>query len=136
LVETDSTSHLTYTDVFNQSFPYYLSIGMSYEEFWNKDVYLVKAYKKAEEYRFNRMNRDAWVQGMYIYEALADVSPVLNAFAKKGTKIRPYSKEPYAFTFGEKDKEEQSVKKQNEMFAKMKKYADRVNKYFKGKSNE
>jgi hypothetical protein len=35
---------------------------------------------------------------MYIYEALCDVSPILQAFAKKGTKPTPYSSEPYAIT--------------------------------------
>ena len=32
---------------------------------------------------------------MYIYEALLDVSPVLHAFAKKGTKPRKYTEKPY-----------------------------------------
>lgn len=33
--------------------------------------------------------------GMYIYEAMCDVSPVLHAFARKGTKPIPYRTEPY-----------------------------------------
>ena len=38
------------------------------------------------------------MQGMYIYEALCDVSPVLHAFAKAGTKPRPYPEKPYSIT--------------------------------------
>ncbi len=35
----------------------------------------------------------AWLQGMYVYEAVADLAPALKAFAKG--KPRPYAKEPY-----------------------------------------
>lgn len=38
------------------------------------------------------------MQGMYIYEAIADLIPVLHAFAKKGAKAKPYPKQPYAIT--------------------------------------
>ena len=31
------------------------------------------------------------MQGLYIYEALCDVAPILHAFAKPGTKPLPYS---------------------------------------------
>lgn len=36
-----------YTDAFNRVFPYYLSIGMTYELFWEKDATLVEHYRKA-----------------------------------------------------------------------------------------
>jgi hypothetical protein len=32
---------------------------------------------------------------MYIYEVLCDVSPILHAFAKKGTTPTPYTEQPY-----------------------------------------
>ena len=35
---------------------------------------------------------------MYIYEAICDASPILHAFAKKGTKPHPYADKPYALT--------------------------------------
>lgn len=78
-----------------------MSIGMSYDEFWNQDVALVRAYRKADELRRRRQNEALWLQGMYIYEALCDVAPVFHAFAKKGTKPIPYAKEPYAITEAE-----------------------------------
>ena len=40
-------------------------------------------------------NQFAWLQGMYIYEALCDVSPVLHAFAKRGARPMPYAEKPY-----------------------------------------
>ena len=32
---------------------------------------------------------------MYIYDAMGKVSPLLHAFAKKGTKAQPYPNKPY-----------------------------------------
>ena len=78
-----------------------MSIGMSYDEFWNQDVALVRAYRKADELKRRRQNETLWLQGMYIYEALCDAAPIFHAFAKKGTKPNPYSKEPYAITESE-----------------------------------
>ena len=49
-----------------------------------------------------RINAEAHLMGLYVYEALCDVSPVLHAFAKKGTKPKPFRTEPYALN-GEKE---------------------------------
>lgn len=76
-----------------------MSIGMSYDEFWNQDVDLVKAYRKANELRDKRRNEELWLQGMYIYEALCDASPLFRFSMKKGpVKPEPYAKEPYPIT--------------------------------------
>ena len=71
---------------------------MSFELFWDGDPTLVKYYRQADEMAKERRNEELWLQGMYIYEALCDVSPVLNSFAKKGTKPRKYSALPYPIT--------------------------------------
>ena len=88
----------TYEEQFNEVFPYYLSIGMTYDQFWNGDPILAKQYRQADELRQERRNQELWLQGMYIYEALCDVAPVLRAFAGKGAKPAKYSEEPYAIT--------------------------------------
>ena len=89
---------LTYTEQFYEVFPYYLSIGMTPEQFWDSDPWLAKHYRKAAELRIERKNQELWLQGMYIYEALCDVAPILQAMAKKGTKPRAYSEQPYPIT--------------------------------------
>lgn len=63
---------------------------------------LAKYYRKADELRRQRKNQELWLQGMYIYEALCDVSPIFHAFAKKGTKPRPYADHPYSITESER----------------------------------
>lgn len=75
---------------------------MSYDEFWNQDVSLVGVYLKAKELRDKRRNAEFWLQGMYIYEALCDASPLFRTSFKKGTiKPEPYVKEPYPITEAE-----------------------------------
>ena len=96
--QNSSSPLITYTDKFYELFPYYLSIGMTPEQYWDGDCTLVKYYRKAEEIRNEKRNSEMWLQGMYIYEAICDVSPVLHAFAKKGTKPHPYPTKPYAIS--------------------------------------
>lgn len=83
---------------FERICPQYISIGMTYEQFWYEDVCMVKAYRKAFELKERReavKNKwTIWEQGLYIYEALCDVSPILRAFSK-ATKPLQYSEKPY-----------------------------------------
>ena len=88
----------SYTKTFYDAFPFYLSIGMTPEQYWDGDPSLPKYYRKASELQRKRKNEDLWLQGMYIYEALCDVSPIMNGFAKKGTKPHPYTDRPYSIT--------------------------------------
>lgn len=102
----------TYTEKFNELFPYYLSLGMTEEQYWDRDCLLVKAFRKAEELKTDRKNQEMWLQGAYIYEALCRVSPILHAFAKKGTKPVPYLAEPFAINEKQAEyKEEEKAKK-------------------------
>lgn len=96
--ESKGFAALSYTEVFYNHLPYYLAIGMTPEQFWDGDCRLTESYRRADELKQRRRNQDLWLQGMYFYEALCDVSPILQAFAKKGTKPTPYSPEPYAVT--------------------------------------
>lgn len=93
-----STSHFSYGEFFREQCIVYMSIGMSYEEFWEKDIDLVKFYREAEQLRQKRRDYDLWLQGRYIYDALCAVSPVLQAFAPQGTRAMPYIEEPYPRT--------------------------------------
>ena len=119
---------LSYTKIFNEQFPYYLSIGMTYDEFWRDDVCLAKAYREADKLRLDRVNTELWLQGMYFYEAICDASPIFNPFAKRNTRPRPYPSEPYALhppSVKEQKSEEQ--KQMEKMRKMMDSFASRVN---------
>ena len=78
--------------------PMYMAMGMSPEEYWYGDPSLLRAYRKADVIKRERENESLWLQGMYIYEAIGDLAPVLHAFAKKGTEAKPYAERPYPIT--------------------------------------
>lgn len=75
---------------------------------------MVKYYREADRLRNKRKNEMAWLQGMYVYEALCDAAPLMNGFAAKGTKARPYTSEPYAVT--KRDLIERKRKKEREAY--------------------
>ena len=92
-------------------------------------------YRKAEEMRQKRKNQELWLQGMYIYEALCDVAPVLHAFAKRGTKPVPYPDHPYSITSKEREAEEERKRKRDQEKAKqyMLGKMAKINKRFESK---
>ena len=106
-----------------------MSIGMTYDEFWNHDVKIAEAYRKAEELRDRKRNQEMWLQGMYIYEALCDASPLFRFSMKGGTiKPEPYAKEPYPITEADvREREEREAKVREErMKAEFAAFAERM----------
>ena len=117
------------TEQFYEHLPFYLSIGMTYEQYWNGDCLLVKYYRKAHRMKQKRRNQELWVQGAYIYEAIIDIAPVLHAFAKKGAKPLPYVSEPFPLTqkeVMERRKQEEKIK-YNKQKAKIAAWAAKTN---------
>ena len=108
-----------------------MSIGMTYDEFWNQDVKLVEVYRTAMELREKRRNQELWLQGMYIYEALCDASPLFRFSMKKGVvKPEPYAKEPYPITAAEvREREERDARaKEERLKAEFAAFAERMRK--------
>ena len=125
----------SYTTKFYEVFPYYLSIGMSPEQYWDDDPALARYYRKADELKQSRRNQELWLQGMYIYEALCDVSPIMNAFAKKGTKPKPYTDHPYPLSVKEIDAEKKLQERREREKARryMEAQMAKLNKRFESK---
>ena len=121
-------------EIFQEVFPMYLSIGMSYDEFYNKDCQLVKAYLKAYEMKQKQNNTNMWMQGMYVYDAILRASPIFHPFAKAGTEPIPYMEEPYALSEEEQKAREEKKQKAHmiEMNARMEMKVAKINKKFKG----
>lgn len=94
---------ITFAEIADELCPVFMSMGMSYNDYWYGDYTQLQHYSKAFEMQRERANYDAWLQGAYVYDALCMVSPILHAFAKNGTKPTPYHKEPYGMKFAETD---------------------------------
>lgn len=87
------TASPTYTEIFDKVFPYYLAVGMSYDQFWLGEPEMVIPYRRADEIRKRRMNEQLWLAGVYTAEALA--STVGNMFSKSKHE---YPSEPKPIT--------------------------------------
>lgn len=111
----------SYTEIFNEAFPYYLSIGMSYELYWHGEPNLVKAFREADELRVDRMNYEAWLQGLYVYQAVGALYPVFNPFSKQ-KKAEEYLKEPIVIT--ERARNQKAMEEGNKMANFLKAWAD------------
>lgn len=111
----------SYTEIFNEAFPYYLSIGMSYELYWHGEPNLVKAYREADELQVDRMNYEAWLQGLYVYQAVGALYPVFNPFSKQ-KKAEEYLKEPIVIT--ERARNQKAMEEGNKMANFLKAWAD------------
>lgn len=129
---------LSYSKIIDDNLPYYLSYGMTYEQYMYGDVELAVFYRKKHEIEEEQFNYHAWLQGLYVYEAIADISPIMHAFAPKGTTANPYSSEPYAIN--EKQArlkaEREAKKKQAENLAKMEQFMVAFNQQHKNKEVE
>lgn len=118
----------TYTQIFEDFFPYALSIGMTYEQFWKDDPLLVKYYLKAENIRKERENINAYIQGFYFYQAFGCFAEILPAFPPKGAKIYPYPERPIPLT-EEQQKAEEERKKAEKMEKMKQRMLEFTNKF-------
>ena len=94
-------------------------MGMTPEEYWNGDVWLVKDYREAYKLQNEEANAKAWLQGLYIYNAFAVV--MQNAFGKG--KMESYPNEPYDLHPREKTAEEI----REEYYQRLKTWGERFN---------
>lgn len=91
-------------------FAYALSIGMTYEQYWYDDPFLLKAYYRAEEIRQRKRNNEMWLQGLYVYQAVGGLIHLANPFTKE-RRAKPYLKQPIALS--EEELAEQEREKYN-----------------------
>ncbi len=121
-----------YSEIFDECFPFYLSIGMSYDEFWRMDVELTTAYRRAYRMKQESTNHEAWLNGMYVYDA---VMSALTHLDKKTSSHRNYAEKPYAFSKEEIEREAEEKKVEAEAQAEvwMKSWVSATQKMFKDK---
>lgn len=120
--EEEQHESVSLTEIFNEAFPQYLFMGMSYEEYWRGKPGLVRAYRKAWKMKREERNWEMWMQGAYFYNALLCVAPVMRAALSK-EKVEPgkYMDAPFPLT--EKEAQEQEIARERaetkRMLAKM-----------------
>lgn len=101
--------------MFDQVFPYFLSIGMPPEYFWDGDPWLVEAYFKAHKLQIEQKNEEMWLQGLYIFDALnVTATNVLQSLSKKRRKAVTYMEKPIRLTplSEEEQRQKEEIEKQ------------------------
>ena len=102
---------------FEELCPIFMNIGMTYNEFWNEDPTMaqdyLKAFKMKQRNEIKSKEWEIWKQGMYVYEALIDVSPILHAFSK-AKKPLPYPEKPYGLEEKNYEEEKDEMAKEKE----------------------
>lgn len=103
------------SDVFAKVFPEYMLYGMSYDEFWYGKPELAKYYREKHKLEIEQTNQQLWLQGLYIYDALAVV--MSNAFSKRKDK---YIEKPFdLFPPTEEEKEAKAEQIRLAMYEKL-----------------
>lgn len=121
----------TIAEAFDEAFPHYLAMGMTYQQFWEQDCMLVIAYRKAYRLRQEQQNQFAWLQGLYIWKALQSAPVFVNGFVPKGATIEPYWDKPYEFIKEKKPKPaENNQKKIDQTVAYMQNLTSLFNRSF------
>lgn len=110
LLNEEATTQKTYTEIFEESFPFYLAIGMSYAEYWEGDCSLARYYRKAYQIKQDEINHNAWLQGLYVYDAVSTV--VHNALKNNNDPKKHYAEKPYDF---KPDREKTEAEKAREV---------------------
>ena len=78
--------------MYNDLLPQALLCGMTTYEFWYEEPCLLNSYIKKRELELDVMNYQAWLFGLYTYDAFSVV--LSNAFSKEGSKQSTYFEKP------------------------------------------
>lgn len=116
LKDIQKVEYISLTENFERLCPIFMNMGMTYKEFWEDDPTIAQVYFKAfkikQKNEIKNKEWELWKQGMYVYEALIDVSPILHAFSK-AKKPLPYPEKPYGIEELE-DKKTKEIDKEQE----------------------
>ena len=82
-------------EVFRKMCPLYLHYGMTWDQYWHGDPWMVVAYAEAHDLWRRQRNEEMWMQGLYVHNAFAVV--LSNAFAQKGSIPKKYVEKPIDF---------------------------------------
>lgn len=87
-----------------------MTYGMSYEQFWNGDLYIAEAFREYKELLAERTNQELWLAGLYTFNAVnAAVQGAL--WNGKGRRPDGYLDRPIPMTEREQREEQERKKK-------------------------
>lgn len=108
---------------------------MTPSEFWEGDVYLAEAYRKAYVLKLKRQNRFNYEQGLYHFHAVSTAISNLH-FDKKHHKVNDYLKEPFDLYLTDEEREEREIKKEDKEKQKLVAYLTAFQKSWENKKKK
>ena len=122
----------TLEETFNRLCAWYLSIGMTYTEYWERSPELVKTYREAYQYKLKARNEEMWREGYYHYIAVS--TALGNGFRKKGSSPQNYIEQPIPMT--QLELKEQKEKEERTKLAKIMSFVQNRVKTMKKSEND
>ncbi len=117
LEEINKVEYVSLSERFEELCPIFMNFGMTYREFWEEDPTMARqylnAFKMKRKKEIKNKEWEIWKQGMYVYEALIDVSPILHAFSK-AKKPLPYPEKPYGLKDDDEEEKDKITKEKEE----------------------
>lgn len=101
-ISEPSSEKKTYAEAFDEAYPYFMTIGMTYDEFWNQDPFLAVYCLKSHELKRDEENQKLWLNGLYTFIAVSTAlsnihfdgkKHKINHYLKEPIRIRPYTEE-------------------------------------------
>ena len=117
--EEPQTSPTPYGDIFDEALPQYMAMGMTWDEYWDGEFGIKRAFRKAYKIRLENEQRindqQNWYMGQYVVAALHAV-PLLVAGlnVKEGTPLPEYPDKPFFEKIEAQKKEEVRRKEQED----------------------
>lgn len=88
--DSSPTEEKSFTEVFEENCPIYISYGMTYREFWYGKPEMTRAYWDAHILKNKARNQELWLQGKYLVESIASaLDPKHNKYPKDPWDIYP-----------------------------------------------
>lgn len=114
---------MTYGDFFKEWFPFYLTCGMTYSQYWDESSDLVLYYFKAYIIARDENNFMAWLHGAYNYAAFSAVMSNFGAGLAGKRSNAEYPKEPRDI----RQKTQEEIEMERE--AKIQKFVKGLNRF-------
>lgn len=113
-----------------------MALGMTYDEFWEKEADRVKYYREAQKIRNKMRNQEMWIQGAYIYKVMGAYAPIFPAFPARDAKVGEYCEIiPLSKEEAEEMENEKNRKHYEEMLSYTRGWATNVNSTKGGDDN-
>jgi len=100
---------------------------MTHEEYWYGDPSLPRYFRKVNEIKTKRTDEEAWLNGLYFYDALCSAMSHLNS---KSNSHKDYTAKPFS-AVDKVDEESKKIEAEAQAEVWMKSWASATQKMFK-----